>query len=187
MAGRLIRSKAAKRRNKRARNNAMRVADLKLRIPQTMGLLAAVEYAVAEADAERDRHDAYRIEAKRVAGAWPCDTYHRRREITDEQHRAAVRLFGDFMSSGLNPWASGGDGVPNLGDPRTPGQGPTYVAYQRAMTAVGIRMSAILSWVVLAGHHASEWAAVRGVRERDGIACLRFSLDALAEHYWPRR
>jgi hypothetical protein len=181
------RTKAAKRRNKRARNNAMRVADLKLRISPTMGVVAAADYVVEEADAEREKRDQGRIEAKRISNAWPCDTYHRRREITDEQHRAALRLFGDFMSSGLNPWASGGDGVPNHGDPRTPGQGPTYVAYRRAMTAVGIRMSAILSWVVLAGHHASEWAAVRGLPERDGKACLRFSLDALAEHYWPRR
>lgn len=181
------RTKAAKREARRKRNQADRAAALKLRIPRNMGVVEAAERSVEEEADERAKREAGRVHAKRIANAWPCDTYHRRREITDEQHRAALRLFGDFMTSGLNPWASSGDGIANHGEARTPGQGPTYAAYQRAMSAVGIRLSAVLSWVVCAGHHASEWALHRNMRRTDGIVCLRLALDALAEHYWPRR
>ncbi|MBL8304343.1 MAG: hypothetical protein JNM26_16445 [Ideonella sp.] len=176
-------SKRAKLAARRARNAADRALALKLKVPAGIGIVQAAELAVEEQEERRERECRPRQVSKRTAQAWPCDTYHRRGEITPEHHRAAERLYGDYLTSGLNPWASSGDGIANHGEARTPGQGPTYVEYQAAMKAVGIRLSAVLSWVVLAGHHASEWALQRGMRKQDGIACLRFALDALGEHY----
>lgn len=186
-AGMVAHSKRAKRENRRRWNQAERQLRREAMRPAGIGIVQAAEMAVEEQDEQRERVERPKQAAKRVAAAWPCDTYKSRGEITPEHHRAAERLYGDYLTSGLNPWASGGDGIANHGEARTPGQGPTYPEYQAAMRAVGIRLSAVLSWVVLAGHHASEWADKRGLKKQDGIACLRFALDVLYEHYWPRR
>lgn len=180
-------SKRAKLAARRARNAADRALALKLRVPSGIGLVEAAEMAVEDQAERREREERPRQTAKRIAATWPCDTYQRRREITDEHHRAAERLYADYLTSGLNPWASSGEGIANHGEARTPGLGPTYAEYQAAMRAVGIRLSDILSVVVLAGHHASEWAEQRNLKKQDGIACLRFALDALSDHYWPKR
>ena len=181
------RTKSAKRRNRRAWNAATRAEALRLKRPQEIGLLATVELALEEQDAERDKADRQRQAAKRIADSWPCDTYRKRGEISVRQHAAALRLFGDWSSSGLDPWASSFDGIVTSGEARTPGQGPTYAQYQAAMRAIGMQLSGVVSYVVLAGHHASEWAAIRKIKRQDGIACLRFALDVLAEHYASER
>lgn len=121
-------------------------------------------------EAERERR---RI---RTAEAVPViDRYKRRGEITDEQHRAAERLWSDFVRSGFNPWArSFAEGGGGFG-PKTPGMGPRAVEYNQAMQAVGITLSPVLVHVVIYDNPLEGGMT---------IEALRIALDRLYVHYW---
>lgn len=178
----LARTKAAKRRNRRAINAASRAAALKLRIPQRMGLVAAAELAVDEADAERARRNEKRILSRRTGSV--MDRYLKRGEVNRQQYADGERLWSDYMQSGLTATVTGsyGQSTPGTGQP-TPGCGPRYAKYRDAMRAVGIILSPVLAHVVLQGLSASSWAIEHHRPISDGIVALRLALDALGAHY----
>lgn len=148
-----------------------------------MGLLAAAELAVEEHDARRDLDARPQQAAKRVRQT-PMERYKARGQISDQQFTDGERLWADYMQSGFaaQVTAKYGVTVPSA-DPAAPGGGPRYMAYQDAMRAVGIILSPVLSWVVCDGEPADQWALKQGRPASDGIAALRFALDALGKHY----
>lgn len=175
----VARTKAAKRRNRRAFNAATRAAALKLRNPQLMGLLTAVEHAIEEADTERARrHPRPKNPVK------PMERYLARGEVSRLQFDHGERLWADFMRSGLTAIVTGSyvASAPS-GERVTPGCGPRYAEYRDAMRAVGIILSPVLMHVVLEGRSASSWATEHQRPIGEGIVALRLALDALGAHY----
>lgn len=153
------------------------------RLPKEIGVLAAVELAVEEADARRSLDQRQQQAAKR-ARQTPMERYRARGQVTDQQFTDAERLWADYMQSGLtaNVIAKYGVTMPG-GDAATPGCGPRYLSYTAAMRAVGIILSPVLAWVVLQGEPADAWALQNRRPAADGIAALRLALDALGQHY----
>lgn len=92
----LARTKAEKRRNRRAFNAATRAKALKLHTPRSIGVVAAAYLAVDEEDAERDKREAPRQAAKR-AQQTPMERYKARREVTTAQYLDADER-GDAMT-----------------------------------------------------------------------------------------
>lgn len=145
--------------------------------------MQAAELAVEEANHKREVHSRPAQAAKRVRQT-PMERYLARGQVTDQQFKDGERLWGDYMQSGLTATVTAkyGGGVGG-GDALTPGCGPRYVAYQEAMRAVGIILSPVLSWVVLACRPADDWAREHHRPVNEGIIALRLALDALGQHY----
>jgi hypothetical protein len=182
----IARSKRAKLTARRARNAADRALALKLKVPQSMGLVATAVLIVDEIADERERKLRPRQDAKRAAvRQTPMERYLARSEVTRQQYDDAERLWGDYMRSGLTAAVTGDYGASTGGGSGapTPGCGPRYAQYTAAMRAVGIILSPALAWVVLEGLAAGDWATRNKRPETDGIVALRLALDALGMHY----
>jgi hypothetical protein len=182
----IARSKRAKLAARRARNATDRALALKLKVPQSMGLVAAAEMVVEELAEHREREQRPRQTTKRAAvRQTPMERYLARAEVTRQQYDDAERLWGDYMRSGLTAAVTGSYGTSTGGGSGapTPGCGPRYAQYTAAMRAVGIILSPALAWVVLEGLAAGDWATRNKRPETDGIVALRLALDALGMHY----
>jgi hypothetical protein len=182
----IARSKRAKRLNRKKWNKVDRDLALRLRIPQSIGLVAAAELMVDEIAAEREREQRPRQTTKRaIARQTPMERYLARNEVTRQQYDNAQRLWSDYMLSGLTATVTGrySHGTGGGGGGQTPGCGARYAEYTAAMRAVGIILSPALSWVVLEGLAAGDWATRNKRPETDGIVALRLALDALGMHY----
>ena len=136
--------------------------------------------SVAIDEAERERRRIRTAQAVTV-----IDRCKSRGEITDNQHRAAERIWSDFKRSGCDPWARSFDGEANGNSfgPKSVGFGPRAVEYNQAMKAVGEVLKPILHHVVFGNNTPSSWAEAKGMNPKHGIVVLRLALDALCGHY----
>lgn len=115
----------------------------------------------------------------------------RRGEITRRQCQAGERYASHYehatagVPSALDPARveahSGGSGsrglAPLSADPFA------RLLLDQATRAIGWALAEVVVWVAVEGRAATEWAQHHGRPSRDGMAILRFALDALANHY----
>lgn len=98
--------------------------------------------------------------------------------------RAASRLYEDWYACGLDPCVVANYSE-RLDRSVTPGD-PTahrYIAFRRALQAVGLQLSPILVHVVLLDKPASQWVAAHRYAAQAAMPILHLALDALAAHY----
>lgn len=98
--------------------------------------------------------------------------------------QAAHRLYGDWYACGLEPSVIANYGE-RLDRSVTPGDPAAhhYIAFRRALQAVGLQLSPILVHVVLLDKPASQWAASHRYAAQAAMPILHLALDALATHY----
>ncbi len=155
--------------------------------PPGIGLVEAAEMAVEEQADRRDREVRPQQTAKRVRQT-PMERYLARGEVTRQQFDDAERLWSDYMRSGLTAAVTGSYGTNTGGGSGapTPGCGPRYAQYQAAMRAVGIILTPVITWTVLEGKPADQWAQQAKKGARQGVPTLRIALDVLGAHYRKR-
>ena len=127
---------------------------------------------------------ARRVETQTIIDRYRMATKNRKPLITRRQHEAAVRLYADWYNSGSAPRvvAAYEHQIPGGGD-QSDRQIRARDRYQRAVQAVGIRLSGILTHVCLHDLSVSSWARKRGYAPQAGMAALHLALDTLADHY----
>lgn len=125
-----------------------------------------------------------RIETQTVIDRYRMATKKRKPLITRRQHEAAVRLYADWYNSGSAPRvvASYEHQIPGAGD-QSDRQIRARDRYERAIQAVGIRLSGVLTHVCLHDLSVSSWARQKGYAPQAGMAALHLALDTLADHY----
>lgn len=160
------------------------------------GLVLATTIRVDRGDVVLDQR-AITDERGRVTGQSLGDRrsyltrYRKRGEIDERQCRAGDRFASDYehaqggVPSALDPAmlerSGGGGGSRSLAalsaDPLA------GLMVRQAVLAIGQPLASVVIWVGVEGRPCGEWAESLGKPARDGIACLRHALDALAQHY----
>jgi hypothetical protein len=112
------------------------------------------------------------------------DRYQARGEVTERQYGAGDRLYRTWFASGSSPIIIGAYSirVDYAGHDLTDHQATMRAAVTGALQAVPFRMAQIIVSVVFLDEPANAWGRQQG-NTRDGIACLRLSLDILGDHY----
>lgn len=98
--------------------------------------------------------------------------------------QAATRFYADWRACALQPavvarYAERTDRATVAGDPTA----HRYIAFRRAVQAVGAQLSPMLEHVVLHDLPAGEWTAARRYGAQAAMPILHLALDALAAHY----
>jgi hypothetical protein len=114
-----------------------------------------------------------------------------RTTISDRQHQAGERLALDFRIAGDMPKVVA-PYEPRMASPSKRAfvfnghDGPIQIdarhRFEKAMQAVGLRLSPLLMHVAVLDQPLADWHRP-GVRNGDGAALLRLGLDVLADHY----
>ena len=104
--------------------------------------------------------------------------------ITREQAKAGERLSTDWAMSGLDPRASKLDGCGKGSSYATPGGGPKYQDYTKAMRALGSDLQRAVVWsVCLWDVGVEQYWRGSGLSRRAVRQTLDEGLRRLAEHY----
>lgn len=127
---------------------------------------------------------AKRVETQTIIDRYRMGSKNRKPLITSRQYEAAVRLYADWYNSGSAPRvvASYEHQIPGDGD-QSDRQIMARDRYQRAIQAVGIRLSGVLTHVCLHDLPVTRWAWQHGYAPQAGMAALHLALDTLADHY----
>lgn len=113
------------------------------------------------------------------------DRYHARREVTERQFAAGDRLYRTWFASGSSQVVVGAYTsirVDGMGHDMSQRQADLRTAVNDALRAIPFRLVGIVVSVVFLDEPAGAWGKHQG-NTRDGIACLRLSLDILGDHY----
>lgn len=128
----------------------------------------------------------------RVTTQNPLDRYLVQGVISECQHSAGQKLYGEWRASGSDPRIVSSYMVRIEGRrDMTPFQADMKVRVDRALEAVGSGFAPILVHVCIIGHYALDWALARGMprykAEIVGIEYLKDALTLLWMHYEKRR
>ena len=112
------------------------------------------------------------------------DRYLLRREISERQFDAGLRLYRQWRASGSQMSVTSRYG-PRLG--RSPDKSEYQIDMRRrvdrALRDVGKQLAGVLVNTCLCDLPARDWAVRIGGAPQAGIVVLRLALDALADHY----
>lgn len=119
----------------------------------------------------------------------PLDRYLSRGELVGRHAAAATRLRDLWhrchFEAGLTMrWGErvGGSSAPDS-EKMTETTAAARQRFAKALRAVGVRLSSVLSRVICEGVSARDWATETGRHPSSGIEMLRLALDLVADHW----